>query len=116
MAIRYAVKKYETDDGNIFKIRLSNQSSAIAGNTEPAGAITDNNVEVKVSQAGNRRKYGLSPRGVRYKRSTGTGDDIKSYYTFVPSLTQAAQTAMLAAASATFGGYAWTPYSKVNEE
>lgn len=116
MAVRYTVSKYQTDDAAIFKIRLANQTLAIAGNTPPAGAITDNNVEVKVSQAGNRRKFGLSPRGVRYKRSTGTGDDIKNYYTFAAALTPAAQTAMLAAASAVINGVTWTPYSKVNEE
>lgn len=116
MAIRYDTTLYETDAGNKFKIRLSTQSAAITGNTAPAGPDTDPNVEVKVSQAGNRRKFGLAPRGVRYKRTTGTGDATKAYYTFVPSLTPAARTAMFAANEATFGGFTWKPYSLVNEE
>lgn len=82
--------KYEADSGNIYKIRLDSAKAAITGNGAPAGAISDLNVEVQVSFAGRKRKYGIHPRGVYFSR-VGTGADLnKVFRVFIPALTPGA--------------------------
>ena len=108
-------RKYQSKDGGIYRISLDTAKAGITGNAEPAGAITDNNVEVEVSEAGNTRKFGLHPRGVRGKR-VGTGDDLNKVFTvFVPCFTEASQSAILTVGSFTYKGNSYTDLVPVNE-
>jgi hypothetical protein len=96
--------RYQSDAGAIYRIRLDIAKAAIAGNGAPAGAITDPNVEVEVAEAGNRRKFGIHPRGVRFQR-IGSGSDLnKVFRVFIPALTPASFTALSTAASITYKG------------
>jgi hypothetical protein len=96
--------KYQSDSGGIYRIRLDAAKVSLSGNTAPAGAITDPNVEVEVSEAGSRRKFGIHPRGVRFSR-IGTGTDLnRRFSTFIPALTPAAYTALLGADTITYKG------------
>lgn len=99
---------YQTDQGSVVRIRIDAAKAAITGNAAPAGAMTEPHIEAQVSQAGSRRKYGLNPRGVRYRR-VGTGTDLNKVFTvFVPALTQASQTALLATDPITYKGNTYT--------
>lgn len=107
--------KYQSDSGAIYKIRIDSAKAGITGNTAPAGAITDPNVEVQVSQAGQRRKFGIAPRGVYFQR-TGSGADLnKVFRVFVPALTPAAFTTLSTAASITYKGNTYDTPSPVPE-
>lgn len=87
--------KYQSNSGGIYKISLDSAKIAVTGNSAPTGAITDPNVEVEVSEYGNRRKGGIHPRGVTGSR-TGTGADLnKVFRVFIPCLTPDSQTAVL---------------------
>lgn len=100
--------KYQSNSGGVYRIRLDAAKAGITGNAAPTGAITDPNVEVEVSEAGSRRKFGLHPRGVRYRR-VGTGADLNKVFTvFVPALTEASQTALLATDPITYKGQSYT--------
>lgn len=100
--------KYQSNSGGIYRIRLDAAKAAIVGNAAPAGAITDPNVEVEVAEAGSRRKFGLHPRGVRYRR-VGTGADLNKVFTvFVPALTEASLTALVATDPISYKGENYT--------
>lgn len=100
--------KYQSNGGGIYRIRLDAAKLGITGNTPPAGAITDPNVEVEVSEAGSRRKFGIHPRGVRFSR-VGTGADLnKRFSVFIPALTEASLAAIAATESITYKGQTFT--------
>lgn len=108
-------RKYQSDQGGIYRIRLDAAKAGITGNAEPAGAITDASVEVEVSEAGSRRKFGIHPRGVRYSR-VGTGPDLnKRFSVFIPALTAASQTALLGTDTITYKGQSYTDPRPVAE-
>lgn len=107
--------KYQSDAGSIYYIRLDTAKSGITGNTAPSGAVTDANVEVQVSYAGRRRKIGIHPRGVFFSR-VGAGADLnKTFRVFIPALTPAAQTTLLALTSLTYKGNSYTTPIPVGE-
>lgn len=107
--------KYQSDADGIYRIRLDVAKAGIAGNTAPAGAITDPNVEVEVSEAGSRRKFGIHPRGVRFSR-VGAGADLNRVFrVFIPALTPAALTALVTAGTITYKGNTYTTPSVVPE-
>jgi hypothetical protein len=81
--------KYQTDAGTIVRVRIGAGAAAVAGNTEPAGAIDDGRIFAYASKAGNRRGGQLNARGL-LERFTGTGINRKRFTTFVPILTPAA--------------------------
>lgn len=94
---------------------MDEAKAAIADNTAPAGALTDANVEVEVSEAGSRRKFGIHPRGVTFTR-IGTGADLnKRFSVFIPALTPAAQTALLGLATLNYKGDTFTTPRAVPE-
>lgn len=111
--------KYESNAGGIYKIRLSAEKKAVSGNTEPAGAITDNNVQVMVSNKGRRRKAGIFPRGVTISRTltagTGATAVTKKVYAFIPCLTPAALTSIGSGSDVTYDGQTWKFSSTVPE-
>lgn len=108
-------RKYQSNQGGIYRIRLDSAKAGITGNAEPTGAITDANVEVEVAEAGNRRKFGLHPRGVRYSR-VGTGADLnKRFSVFIPAFTQASQEALLGTNEITYKGATYTDPRAVPE-
>jgi len=101
-------KKYQSDAGTILKIRLDSAKAGITGNSEPAGAITDTQLQAIVSNPGNRRKQGLHARGVVFSR-VGTGADLnKVFRVFIPCFTTASQTAVAGTASITYKGQTFT--------
>lgn len=96
--------KYQTDAGTIVRLRMDDAKGAITGNTEPAGAIDDSKIWAIVSDAGRRRKLSLAPRGVVFTRE-GTGADLnKVFRVFIPALTPAALTALVAAGTIEYKG------------
>lgn len=108
--------KYQSDAGGIYKIRMDEDKFAQQG-SEPAGAITDSNVEVIVSNAGRKRKFGISPRGAVFKRTVDAADGSKkAYYAFFPALSQANLATLIAASPITYKGNSWTYLDSVSEE
>lgn len=67
---RTADYSYQTDEGNIFKVRMDSDPvlDAIRGE-QPAGELTEN-MHVKVSL--NDKEVGISPRHTLFGRSVGT--------------------------------------------
>ena len=83
---------YQTDEGNLFKVRMDSDSvlDAIRG-ASPTGELTEN-MHVKVQR--NNREVGISPRHVLFGRSVGTESgattcliDTGTRYKRVPILT-----------------------------
>jgi hypothetical protein len=108
-------KKYQTDQGTVIKIRLDSAKAAITGNTEPAGAITDTQLQASVSHIGNRRRLGVQARGVYFSR-VGTGTDLnKVFRVFIPAFTQASQTTIAGTTSITYKGNTFTNPVAVGE-
>lgn len=107
--------KYESNAGLVYKIRMDVAKVGITGNAVPAGAIDDPNVEVEVSEAGSRRKFGLHPRGVRGKR-VGTGADLnKVFSVFIPVLTPGAIQTLVTAGTFTYKSQTYTDLTVVPE-
>lgn len=108
-------RKYQSNSGAVYRIRLDAAKAGITGNAEPAGGITDPNVEVEVSEAGSRRKFGIHPRGVRYSR-VGTGADLnKRFSVFIPAFTEASLTALVGTNEITYKGATYTDPRAVPE-
>ena len=77
-------KKYEGNDGRIYRLRLTSDFAAAAG-TEPTGKI---NTYIKPKISKSKREYGIRPRGVRLVRIIGTPPDTFRKYAFLPVLTR----------------------------
>lgn len=102
------VYAYVADDGDVKRIRLSNEF-AEAGSFSATTGFTDPDF-VKVSKT--NREFGLRPRGVRVRRRGTNGLE----YRFVPMATEAAQDAAVAAGTLTIGANTWTVTSAVDED
>lgn len=107
--------KYETDAGTIVRVRIGAGAAAVAGNTEPAGAIEDGRVFAYASKAGNRRGGQLNARGLRLERFTGAGIARKRFTTFVPILTPAALATFVDGADLTVNTVLYKIASKIGE-
>lgn len=111
----FDLKKYQTDAGTIGRIRISTDSAAVAGNTEPAGAVDDENVFAFASNPGSRRKKQLNARGIVLTRTVGTAPNTFKRRTFVPILTKAGLDGITIDTAVTVGGVAYTVASKIQE-
>ena len=107
--------KYETDAGTVVRIRISPASLAVAGNTEPAGAIDDERIFAYASNPGSRRGGQLNARGLRMQRFLGAGLARKRLTTFIPILTQTALDTFTINQEITIGGNAYTVADKISE-
>lgn len=83
MAADYEIYAYTSDEGAKHPIRLSTDG-ALAQKTVPSATGLTSDISARVG--GSRRALGLVARGVRLKRSTGTGAAKKSFFTFLPVL------------------------------
>lgn len=106
--------KYEADDGDIKRIRLSSDTKAAAG-AEPAGALTDPDF-VKVSKT--NREFGMRPRGVRLKINDGDEDEPNYRYRFLPVLTKTVYdgTGFNPGQTVTIAGEAWEVVARLPED
>lgn len=111
----FSNKKYQTDAGTVVQIRISDASAAVAGNTEPAGAIDDEKIFAFASNPGSKRKKALNARGIVLGRSVGTAPDTFVRRTFVPILTKAGLDGITIGTAVTLNGNAYTVRSKVDE-
>ena len=103
MALQFYDYKYETDSGAILMVRMSQQAAgAIASNTPPSGTL---DVPLRVKQSATRSEAGLSPRTIVGIRTSGTGESLKTYYTYIPKLTPASTVAL--ESTFTFNGNTW---------
>lgn len=107
--------KYESDNGNVYKIRIGADIAAIAANTAPAGAVTDGVGSVKVSKA--VLEFGVEPRHLLVYRTVGTPPDTARKYKVVPILDpgQFGNAAFAIDAALTIGSTAWTILDKNTE-
>jgi len=62
--------RYETDQGNVYKIRLDSKTVSATGGAPAAGSLTDTKMVVRVS--GSRRGAGLEPRKINIRKAAGT--------------------------------------------
>lgn len=80
--------KYETDAGQILRIRMSTEKKAVGG-AEPSGTLTDN--RLRVSAGGSRRQFNSLVAGGRvYSRFETTAGGLKAIQSvFIPILLKA---------------------------
>jgi len=106
--------KYESNDAEIYSIKLTPAFAEKAG-TAPTGAVTSP-IKVKVSKG--NREYGIRPRGVTLARTVGTDPDTFVKTTFLPVLTLSAFSSATFALDAkiTIDGTEWTVVSKRGED
>lgn len=109
--------KYEGDDGDVYLVRMDpDLKAAIAGNDEPAGAITK---PFHLATSPGRRNFGINPRSVTATRSFGVAPNNGTRRIEIPILSPA--TIEGDPASAEVGGtftyktFTWT-ISSVNPE
>lgn len=79
--------KYETDAGEVFRVRVDNDKVAACG-AEPAGAVDQFNLYASVGGS-TRRRNTLNARVHIFTRSEPTANGLKAIQTiYVPKLTQ----------------------------
>lgn len=97
------------------RIRIGEGAATLAGNAEPAGALTDGRVYAYASRPGNRRGGQLNARGLRLERFIGSGITRKRFTTFVPVLTPAALATFTDGAALTINGEEYTVKDRIGE-
>lgn len=107
--------KYETDFGNIFRIRVSDQTLAAAGQTVPTAGLTDDKVWVFASNPGSKRKKALNARGVVLGRDVGIAPNVFTRRTFLPILQRQVWLDTEINDPITISGIAYTVKDKVDE-
>jgi len=114
MAADYESYVYTSDEGSKHPIRLSTDA-ALAQTTTPTTTGATSSISARVG--GSRRALGLIARGVRLKRSTGTGVARKSFFTFLPVLLPAdfAGPEFIKGAAVTVNGVAYTVSKQLSE-
>lgn len=105
---------YTADSTVKHPIRMS--ADAAAAQTT-AAATTGATSSISARVGGSRRALGLHARGLRLQRTTGTGVNAKSFFTFLPILLPADYNASTANPGSAFtvGGVAYTVSSKTPE-
>lgn len=104
MALQFYDYKYESKDGVILMVRMSQQAAAaVSANTEPSGAL---DVPLRVKQSASAREAGLSIRKIVGLRTTGTGEALKTFYTEIPKLTEASVVNL--GDTFSFNGHTWS--------
>lgn len=97
-------RKYETESGLIIQIRQSDEEVAASG----AAASGDLDARFHCYSSGSRRRFGIHARGLRLERTTGTGDDAKTRYSFLAFPTKSALDTAAANETISVGGITWT--------
>jgi len=115
----FTTRKYETDEGAIINLRMSEEYAAVAANTEPAGAVT---LSIYAKKSKTNREFGLRPRGVRIA-VTGevtVGDSTRNVkvFAFLPILTPTVfdSNAFDPGQTVAIDGVTWTVQSRVQED
>jgi len=111
----FSETKYQTDEANIFRIRVSDDTIAAAGQTVPAGALTDAKVWAFASNPGSKRKKALNARGVILGRDVGVSPNTFVRRTFLPILQRQVWLDTEIGDPITVGGQAYTVRDKVEE-
>lgn len=111
----FLLVNYQTNAGTIVRIRTSDATIAVAGNTAVTGTPDDANIFAYAQNPGSKRKKQLNARGLKLQRFTGTGDARKRYTTFVPFFSQTALDAITIGTAITLRTVAWTVFDKVSE-
>lgn len=107
--------KYQTDAGTVVRIRASDQTIGISGNTAVTSAVSDPNLFAFASNPGSRKKKELNARGIILQRFTGTGASRKRFTTFAPIFSPTAFAALNVGTEVTLAGGTYTIASKVPE-
>lgn len=103
--------KYEDDDGNIHRIRMSTARVTAAGGA-PAGDV-DDDLDAKISRGA--REFGLRPRYLTLTRVVGTAPNQFRARTKLPVLTSTAFDGFNAEDTVTIDSVQWTVAGKVPE-
>jgi hypothetical protein len=113
MAADFDFYPYVSNDGETRKLKLA-VTSALAQTTtaSPGGTYT---VDGSAIASSNRRSLGVHVRGFRCKRTTGTGVNQKSFFTFLPVLLPADWANAAIGDAVTIAGTAYTISRKVAE-
>lgn len=115
----FITKKYETDEGAIINLRMSEEYAAVAANTEPAGPVS---LSIYAKKSKTNREFGLRPRGVRISVSgeVTVGDSTRNVkvFAFLPILTPTVfdSNTFDPDQTVTINGVAWKIQSRVQED
>lgn len=109
---RFTTTGYTANNGDVYKIRIENQSSS-AQPTADNGTATTRTGRALVG--GSRRRAGLHARGLRLVRTTGSPPNVVSYRTFFPVLLPSDWQNTADNATITINGVQWTVESHVPE-
>ena len=102
---------YTSDNGEVYKIRISNTDRALQTTNDTGPTVT----ALGSATQNNRRKSGMHCRGLRLERVTGTSPNVVSFSTFFPVLLPADFTGYKDGATLTIGGVAWTIVKHIAE-
>lgn len=104
--------KYESDGGDIHRIRLSTTRATAAG-AAPAGDI-DSDIDAKVSKSNN--EIGIRPRRLTLSRIVGTAPNQFRQRTTLPILTSTVFDGYSKGDEVTIGGVTWEVVNKQAED
>lgn len=113
MAADFDFYPYVSNDGETRKLKLAVTGALAQTTTASAGGTYT--VDGSAIAGGSRRALGVHARGFRLKRSTGTGVNQKSFFTFLPVLLPADWTNAAVGDAVTVGAVAYTISRKVPE-
>lgn len=114
MAQTYNERTYHSDGGGDYPIRISNKSKAVFANDVNV-AYTDGNVAVSVAHHGQKRRVGITARGVVIGLPTAPGANTYSKKTFVPVLLKTSYDTISKGDTVTYDGGDWIVLDKVAE-
>lgn len=110
---KFTTTGYTSDNGAIYKIRISNAVRAQQASVDAGPTPT---VSGSVSIAGQRRRNGLHARGVRLVRVLGTAPNIVRYTTFFPILLPGDYAQVANGQTISMNGVLWYVESHVPEK
>jgi hypothetical protein len=113
MAVIFDTYSYTADGGVTHPIRLTT-NGAVAQPTAASQAAPTSSISAEAGSG--RRKLGLHARGVRLKRTFGTGVGRKTFSTFLPILLPGDFNSLTKGSPVTVNGVAYTVSDKIAEK
>lgn len=114
MAQTYNIQTYHSDAGGDYPVKISNKSKAVFSNNVSVD-YTDGNVAVSVSHHGQKRRVGITARGVIIGLPTAAGASTYTKKTFVPVLLKTSYDTISKGDTVTYDGGNWIVLDKIAE-
>lgn len=109
----FSTLKYQTDSGELCKIRVS-ASRVVEVGTPPAGLLADDARTVKLSKSSG--SFGTRPRYLLLYQLVGVQPNTVRKYTKLPQLTAAAMAAVALESVVTIDAVQWKVANKIGED